>query len=178
MYCSARSNQRNSPLLRLPAELRNRIYHYTFMGSSVEVRQVGYRNMFVVVSDTFQRTVSLLLVCHQLYHEALSTFYELSALEFTHSGMRLMEGAYPNRGVPPAWKKYHRIKLGGELVNKWIHCGTILSSLRLTMVLKFQRANMDMEFDRSTTTAHHSQRVDEEGLSYEQSHSVECLWTL
>ncbi|OAG14730.1 hypothetical protein CC77DRAFT_1054712 [Alternaria alternata] len=41
---STRSNQLNSPLLRLPAELRNRIYHFTLDTNEVVLEPLGIRD--------------------------------------------------------------------------------------------------------------------------------------
>jgi hypothetical protein len=113
-------NQHNSPLLRLSAELRNRIYHYTFLGSTVELQKAECTSEFLVVSGNFQHTIPLLLACRQLHHEALSTFYELTTLKFEQPGIEMLKSPHPDREVPPALMKYHRVRLEVEEVNRWI----------------------------------------------------------
>ncbi|KAI4641186.1 hypothetical protein J4E93_008065 [Alternaria ventricosa] len=69
-----RDNQLNSPLLRLPGEIRNRIYEYTFFDAKVMVTdpdwdwngRVPWRN---------ERPNHVLAICQQIRHEATSIFW-------------------------------------------------------------------------------------------------------
>lgn len=88
-------NQRESPLLRLPAELRNLIYQLTFEGSPIKsldkVAVSLYPNIKFDRASTgikFDRPCTrhhVLLTCHQIYKEAESLFYKHSIFAFnTH----------------------------------------------------------------------------------------------
>ncbi|KAF2833552.1 hypothetical protein CC86DRAFT_400176 [Ophiobolus disseminans] len=80
-------NQIRSPLLRLPAELRNRIYEFTFLGTGVKIQSLVPRSrnprwmrqnlISNLESQSAWRTaLSLLGSCRQIHHEALSISYE------------------------------------------------------------------------------------------------------
>ncbi|KAF2833656.1 hypothetical protein CC86DRAFT_461962 [Ophiobolus disseminans] len=73
-------NQRNSPLLRLPAELRNSIYQYALSSSKVVVHlPLGdplYRGSRLPVSLRFLTT------CRQIYHETRDIFWASATFEF------------------------------------------------------------------------------------------------
>jgi hypothetical protein len=73
------ANQRNSPLLRLPAELRNQVYHYALGGRKFEVYRTACKQIRV-----FQENLpafALLLVCSQIYAETRLLPYSLNAFE-------------------------------------------------------------------------------------------------
>ncbi|RMZ66580.1 tetratricopeptide-like helical [Pyrenophora seminiperda CCB06] len=60
-------NQQTSPLLRLPAELRNKIYNYVFHSPPIR----PYRDHRVYGAWAYsRRQLSLLQVCRQVYFEA------------------------------------------------------------------------------------------------------------
>ncbi|KAF2127148.1 hypothetical protein P153DRAFT_398514 [Dothidotthia symphoricarpi CBS 119687] len=70
-----KDNQLNSPLLRLPAELRNKIYHFVFRDTTVRLRlryEIGPSARCV------------LQVCGQTRQEALSIFYDYAIFDLTH----------------------------------------------------------------------------------------------
>src|SRR4051812_21461224 len=75
-------NQRNSPLLRLPAELRTRIYDLVFTDTSVHVKSAFVRGLYNATVDSHKPVVGLLCSCRQLYHEALPAYYELCTFDF------------------------------------------------------------------------------------------------
>jgi hypothetical protein len=58
-----RSNQINSPLLRLPAELRNKVYAYVFESASLHPPCPFHHHNERI------KELSILLACRQLYHE-------------------------------------------------------------------------------------------------------------
>jgi hypothetical protein len=72
------SNQKHSPLLRLPAELRNAIYQYVF-DDCQQIRFVDGRRSFIVCRNASTKTpavwrhpwnlLALTESCRQLYHE-------------------------------------------------------------------------------------------------------------
>lgn len=70
-----------SPLLRLPRELRNRIYFYVFTGEQFQMERQGFNTLMFPYIDRRQKTISqlyclgLLSVCRQIHAEAaLSSF--------------------------------------------------------------------------------------------------------
>lgn len=76
MY-STEANQRNSPLLRLPGEIRNKIYEYTFSGTSVYARNLRPRR-----KDLRPHPSLVLLTCRQIRHEATARFYNFTTFVF------------------------------------------------------------------------------------------------
>lgn len=89
---STYSNQRNSPLLRLPAELRNKIYLYTLTGHEISVYRTNpgtstpyfhYRPLDRDASwSAHPIQFSLLTTCRQLHHEVAHlriSIYSLNA---------------------------------------------------------------------------------------------------
>ncbi|KAH3997440.1 hypothetical protein HBI70_070760 [Parastagonospora nodorum] len=65
---SARRNQKRSPLLRLPAEIRYRIYELIFTGATVYVLSphMGYETKPI----EWTATLSPIGACRQIHHEA------------------------------------------------------------------------------------------------------------
>jgi hypothetical protein len=72
--CSTQSNQRNSPLLRLRAKFRNRIYELAFAGETVYV----YPG-----ESTNANPIHLVQICKQIRHEASSLFYTRCTFEMS-----------------------------------------------------------------------------------------------
>jgi hypothetical protein len=73
-------NQRASPLLRLPAELRNQIYEYVLtFGVWFINENTGYADP----CDAQPGVLSLLSVCRQIYHETEFLALRLNAIYFT-----------------------------------------------------------------------------------------------
>ena len=71
---SARVNQLTSPLLRLPAELRNLIYLFTFTDSMIRMHpQKG--------EQSATNPIGLICCCRQLHREANSLFYTTATFE-------------------------------------------------------------------------------------------------
>ncbi|KAF2846312.1 hypothetical protein T440DRAFT_521876 [Plenodomus tracheiphilus IPT5] len=68
-------NQPNSPLLRLPAELRNKIYMYTLPEKTVEVVFQAFRSYLYPGHLLPCSSASLVLTRRQIRHEALPLFY-------------------------------------------------------------------------------------------------------
>ena len=66
-------NQLNSPLLRLPGEIRNRVYEYVFSGSETVVNHL-YRNRWPHSKKS--TPVHVLATCRQIHHEASSIFWD------------------------------------------------------------------------------------------------------
>lgn len=67
-YTSTRNNQLNSPLLRLPAEIRNLVYIYTFTNSVIWAPpRRGYQSA--------TNPIGLIHCCRLLHHEANALFF-------------------------------------------------------------------------------------------------------
>lgn len=93
--------QQQSRLLSLPAEIRNRIYHYVL---AVNKSKHGEDNVAAVVHDTcFYRhdgpsVLSMLQTCKQLHNEAEAIFYTINWLELPPRGIGLFtESISPTR---------------------------------------------------------------------------------
>ena len=81
---SAHQNQRESPFLRLPAELRNKIYGYVLGGKD-------YKSPFWQAFESSQdellrdkESLSLLSVCRQIYKETSILPFQLNTFQFEH----------------------------------------------------------------------------------------------
>jgi len=91
-FCRSQRNQVQSPLLRLPSELRNIIYRYVFQGCSIWVTKnhqdllYGLRLWCIHDLDI----VSLLLTCRQVHAEAAILPYRFLVFEF-HGGAAIIE---------------------------------------------------------------------------------------
>jgi hypothetical protein len=66
--CSTEQNQNDSPLLRLPAELRSKIYAYVSDHTTAEACFFGKQNQFKIKFKHYN--FGLLLACQQLLYEA------------------------------------------------------------------------------------------------------------
>ncbi|KAF2253363.1 hypothetical protein BU26DRAFT_399624, partial [Trematosphaeria pertusa] len=69
-------NQRESPLLRLPAELRNKIYSYVLGGRLWELKDT------LTAGSREKNSMSLLRVCRQINAETASLPFELGTFSF------------------------------------------------------------------------------------------------
>ncbi|RYN48195.1 hypothetical protein AA0118_g11914 [Alternaria tenuissima] len=73
----SRDNQLNSPLLRLPAELRNRIYHFTFDTNEVVLGPPGYWDPPDFCSPrATSYPLGLAQACTQCNYEAIPYFWK------------------------------------------------------------------------------------------------------
>ncbi|KAF2127147.1 hypothetical protein P153DRAFT_368483 [Dothidotthia symphoricarpi CBS 119687] len=72
------ASQLNSPLLRLPAELRNKIYEYIFYDTRVSFA----RQVFFLPPRPYYPSHTILLACRQIWHESLPTFHRNIVLQF------------------------------------------------------------------------------------------------
>ncbi|KAK5115630.1 hypothetical protein LTR85_009801 [Meristemomyces frigidus] len=68
------ANQDQSPLLRLPPELRNRIYHLFFKDHEVQLARYSDRPSL----GCGHAAPGILLACHQTYDECIGIFYSAS----------------------------------------------------------------------------------------------------
>lgn len=76
---SIRKNQA-SPLLRLPAEIRNTIYEYAFTGRTVAVH--FYSHVIRTYSPSQQSAIGVRQVCRQIRFETRSAFYKHTSFDF------------------------------------------------------------------------------------------------
>jgi hypothetical protein len=93
-------NQRDSPLLRLPAELRNTIYEFAFRTNTVTVpRYIPIDTMRPSDKSRWQPKgpAALLLVSRQIRYESSVLFYQLSTFNlsicFIANDLRTMIGS-------------------------------------------------------------------------------------
>jgi hypothetical protein len=85
-HCSIQANQENSPFLRLPAEIRNRIYELTLAGSIVKVKSTEHPSMSLQRSANSHGSGSalgLLHVCAQIRHDAQAIFWSRCVIDLT-----------------------------------------------------------------------------------------------
>ncbi|CAI6287124.1 unnamed protein product [Periconia digitata] len=82
----SKNNQLQSPLLRLPPELRNRIYKYALGGKKLRpagfIHRIKYEQNGRVTPPNF---VALLSVCRQIYAEARLYPFLLNTFEFINT---------------------------------------------------------------------------------------------
>ena len=80
-----------SRFIRLPAELRNRIYQFTFHDTTVKAyeRKKHHKQLH---SKKYQPSCGLIFVCRQIRHEVLGSFYAASTFDFTNVRQGLHAG--------------------------------------------------------------------------------------
>ncbi|KAF1839896.1 uncharacterized protein K460DRAFT_437847 [Cucurbitaria berberidis CBS 394.84] len=100
MQISAKHNSLNSPLLRLPGEIRNKIWNYAVGYHQINISHSSYGRSSPIVSScevrplytnanlrTFIRpTFQLYKVCRQMYVETSAMIYMLNTFGFKGSG--------------------------------------------------------------------------------------------
>jgi hypothetical protein len=128
---STELNQFNSHLLRLPAELRNRIYEFAFSATTVKVHLDTTGEMHLLDSPMaaparhapqLQQETNLLLVCRQIHHEAFDIFYKTCRLDFGDGfgtwgewdSYQFSEELQFNR-EPQIWGKATLIQIGRDI---------------------------------------------------------------
>ena len=87
---STQRNHRRSPLLRLPAELRNMVYTYAFMSATLNTIVALSRTDSPVYSITFDG-VSLHSACRHLRDETYSYHHRITALLLPDDLVRLQD---------------------------------------------------------------------------------------
>lgn len=86
---SSRRNQRHFPFLRLPAELRNKIYMYALGGKTWIIALQGGRGSYQSqpdLDDVSTHPMALLQSCRQVYAEASLFPYAYNTFEGWHGG--------------------------------------------------------------------------------------------
>jgi hypothetical protein len=84
MLRSTLHNQTNSPLLRLPSELRNRVYEYA-LGGDCEPFTIKASPIDFPMTLLDLPALSLLRSCRQIYHETANLPYTLIKSKFSDS---------------------------------------------------------------------------------------------
>jgi hypothetical protein len=95
---STAANQRNSPLLRLPAELRNRVYELASRDAMVHIKTL---EDFVSQQETINDStgvIALPLVCKQIHHEAVPRLLYLQST-FHTTPSRFAEALASNSNI-------------------------------------------------------------------------------
>ena len=78
----AQSDESASPLLKLPGELRNRIYCYASVSYTPISIEADHFNRLILPG-----TPPLMLTCRKLYHEIKRIYYEDNTFCFTDSAL-------------------------------------------------------------------------------------------
>ncbi|USP77115.1 hypothetical protein yc1106_04389 [Curvularia clavata] len=121
----ARQNQQQSPLLRLPAELRNKIFAYALGGRTFRFKTTGNYPWYIKNVTKYKHALALLQVCRQIYAE--TALLPFSTNTFSASRLYVLEEWAESLHSARAQSiKWIRLKLQlssgmGFLINK-IHC--------------------------------------------------------
>lgn len=83
MY-SPRANSVRSPFLRLPAELRNKIYQYAFQNNTVLVVPERSDEHQLEHRRELRGPMALWICCRQVYHEAMPLYMSLSTFDLEY----------------------------------------------------------------------------------------------
>ncbi|KAI4644123.1 uncharacterized protein J4E78_009707 [Alternaria triticimaculans] len=75
-------NQLDSPLLRLPAEIRNKIYTYVSLSTKIEV--IGVLEDLSPNYTFYLRAPGFVKSCKQIHHEATTLLYSLATFDITN----------------------------------------------------------------------------------------------
>ncbi|EFQ89007.1 hypothetical protein PTT_14884 [Pyrenophora teres f. teres 0-1] len=82
------SNQLTSPLLRLPAELRNKIYEYACIDTTVRAHQVMNLQIYRSNAPVSKRKpLAVISTCKQMRHEASEIFYSHTTFDLIGPGL-------------------------------------------------------------------------------------------
>ncbi|KAF2035650.1 hypothetical protein EK21DRAFT_107166 [Setomelanomma holmii] len=114
-------NQKRSPLLRLPAELRNRVYDLVFQGTILYVPpSLSYRESIARPDGRKRPTVSLTATSRQIRHEAMPVLHRcimfdmsewrLFNLESTTDAFRVMDYN--------TWRCIESIAINGKVASR------------------------------------------------------------
>ena len=96
---STLQNQLKSPLLRLPAEIRNKIYTYVALSTTIKVTGTFDRDQHSQPYTLYLRAPGLARSCKQIHHEATTLLYSLATFDITkHSTTFLLERGF-NRNI-------------------------------------------------------------------------------
>ncbi|KAI8934120.1 hypothetical protein NX059_008879 [Plenodomus lindquistii] len=117
------SNQTNSPLFRLPAELRNTIYKFALQDAIVSFtlerhstspseNQIAAEERMSNLKRPCGQTPSLLFACRQMYHEA-------RPLVFSHCAFHFEDNLINDPQVTSYYAQIHILQLSLKLIGLW-----------------------------------------------------------
>lgn len=100
---SVETNSQISPFLRLPAELRNKVYRYVYEGLEVSIQKSDLSSGRVAVLEPrdefwtpslwpnvhFESVLSTTLICRQWYHESYLLPFQLTLFHINDKSMNL-----------------------------------------------------------------------------------------
>lgn len=149
MICSVKSNQ-SSPLLRLPPEIRNRIWEYTLGGVVFRTHTYWgrrrYRVKFKACENESNIGLALLRTCRQIYSETatmpirLNTMACLSVLSFENAAKQLQP--YQRKYITKI--RIETYGIGSDIMQKFDHrldFPTAFPGLKLIQIIAFNAAN-------------------------------------
>ena len=151
----------NSPLLRLPSELRTKIWHYALGGITVypNLKRLRYRKYGSTSTGLFKSNLgqlSLPRTCRQIYSEAALVFYHENTFAFHDY---------------KAFKRFRdRIRDAHFAMIRSISVRTI------DALLVFKKALM--EADRSQASYQYSNNLKEEFLNYYDPMEQDLRWII
>ncbi|KAI4685067.1 hypothetical protein J4E81_008879 [Alternaria sp. BMP 2799] len=90
-------NQLNSPLLRLPAEIRNKIYTFVSLSTTIKVTEVSESSLLKCILCL--RAPDLVRSCKQIQHEATTLLYSLATFDVTNHSVAFLLGRVFNRNI-------------------------------------------------------------------------------
>ncbi|KAF1836651.1 hypothetical protein BDW02DRAFT_566743 [Decorospora gaudefroyi] len=98
------TNQLTSPLLRLPAELRNQIYSIALAPFRTTTIETYAREPFLTTTAA-QKSLALLQTCRQMHSEATLPYYSTNTFEFRSSNhiTRFVHAVGPARCAVIKW---------------------------------------------------------------------------
>jgi hypothetical protein len=134
-------NQRQSPLLRLPAELRNRIYEYTLGGNTILINPwFGKPRFRITVCDETSWEhpgclVALTAVCRQIHAEARFVPFELNCF---HSHAEYASSAFWVHLTPDQKNHIRSVILKIDRKKFCLRCSWIEAGLDLNEVRALQ----------------------------------------
>jgi hypothetical protein len=100
---SVKSNQ-ESPLLRIPPEIRNRIWEYALGGKNFRQQPRGRKQMFVPMPRERVNASALLRTCRQIYAET-------ALIPFAVNTFSVNDDYWPLRRVVKSLPKYQRSQI-------------------------------------------------------------------
>ncbi|KAF1959167.1 hypothetical protein CC80DRAFT_545544 [Byssothecium circinans] len=105
------ANATHSPLLRLPAELRTRIFQYAMSVPNMIILPIGQRHTYGPVDDKLP-ALHLPGVCRQIYSETATMAYGENCFSFWTSGVLL---AWLSKRTPAQQEAVYTLQVGGWL---------------------------------------------------------------
>ena len=94
---STLQNQLNSPLLRLPAEIRNKIYTYVSLSTTIKV--IGVLEDLSPNCTFYLRAPGFVKSCKQIHHEATTLLYSLATFDITNHSKGFLCNRGSNRNI-------------------------------------------------------------------------------